>query len=1478
MSSKYILIPLLPHIFHLANPNSRVSIRAQQLIQDITSPNILSFNINLNLSLLILNFDEPINSTSFSFTSFTFQNTLNIIDGYSYISLTNGTVLSSDGIQITVLLNPGDVNSIKQLDSLFINLNSSFISHTNLAFFDLSGNAANPIFNNSALKASMYLSDTVRPILMCYSLDMNTGLVLLTFNEIVNLSSIHFPSLSFQRLMDTNGDISQSHSLSETSYLNQTENDIYVSFVISEPDLNTLKSRLIATSTLTTFLSINSLFISDMNYNYVFPLIDGGNVLSPCSFLPDISPPSLFSFSLDLNSSYIILTFTETTNLYSLRPSFFILSSSQINGVQFVFSISTMVINPINDIYATLGIALQDSNEIKRLTSLAISLNSTFLYYIENAFSDVFSNIALNRSQSEAIPAHRFISDQRAPIFEKWQFDLDSGSLQFFFDETIDTSTFKPSTIFLSDQSNLTLSSYVVIDIDGGSISANSATFSFNLSLPDLNEIKMLPNLCFTVEFCFIHLSNITDMNSNLLSPITLQSSEIAPDITNPKLNSFSLDMNSSILTLFFSETVNSTSFQFDGIILGDLNGIFEHRLNSGSSSQIYSPIQEVLLSDYDVNLIKENTHFGTSVFDTFLRIDSFLIRDMSGNYVDMIINSSRLQCADYIPDEIPPVILSTHLDMNTGTIQFIFSEPVIVYSFRPIEFVFQNDDTIRSTYRLTSGQTTTRNWTHIEFDISLFDLNNIKRDTMLASNLSNSYYTYGPQLVSDVNLNRIFPSSNYSFRFSNYTPDTTSPRLISFSIDLMKDYLLLSFNEPVIPMSLDPTELTIIHPLYHNNSYSLASSVLLNSTVSTEQIISLVESDRNQLKRMQILSPLTASNSVLLFHTQFFVNDTNNNRISSGPVPPIPILCLNIFSENCSQFFYSALNFTVDTNPPFLTKWDLNLTSEEIHLFFSDAILAESFNISNILLQNTANFTNTSSSLQFSFSTDTTVSSLENGPDITLRIGINDLNKLKSITNIGTCLSNDSYLSLAQGAITDLFDNVNTAVPNYSALMVTICFPDITPPYLTQFNLFFTGGKPPLFLQLIFSETINTSSLNPTQFTFGTQTNFSSDYNSVYTLTGGSFDIFNSDNINISVIDSDLSAIRDLNLFSLGIDRTKTFLAFTSALVNDMQNNNIIPISNTSALMITNLFADLKPPELMFFDLDLSLNTLSLFYTEQVLLDSFIPNFYTLHSSTIFDNGTNFQFTQSDSVSSFYLNRSAIIMNIIQDDFNQISNYTDLATSSQNTFISQIRGAVIDVAENEVLPILQPQPLQVRYFLPDTVIPKLLSFSFDLDMASLFLTFSETVDVRTINFTQFTLQNDQSYPSLIYPLSGGTTPSPNGPSVTIIITYLDLNNIKAIDQLADSNSNPLLNTFLAISPFTVKDMNMNFNEEIRSDTMGKQVNVFYPDVTRPELLSAILNLNDGSLTLIFSETIRESTLDLTRFTLQDNYTSIRYS
>ena len=723
--------------------------------------------------------------------------------------------------------------------------------------------------------------------------------------------------------------------------------------------------------------------------------------------------------------------------------------------------------------------------------------------------------------------------------------------------------------MILSNQSGFDFSS--ALTLTGGMISKNSELVSFNLSAPDLNRIKLISNLCVDVNSCYIQLNDntISDMNSNQLTPISLQLFSFTPDTTKPRLISFSLNLNFSILSLSFSETVNVSSFIISGIVIGDSSQLFQHRLSSSYPLGNNSPFQEIQLSSYDVNSIKENDNFATSRLNTFLSVEGYLIADMSGNLVEPALSTSRLVCLTFIPDFVPPTLISSHLNMDAGTLQLTFSEPVVASSFRPNEFVIRNNITF---YRLTGGYTDDINKTDVNFYLNDFDVNNIKSDLNLASNFNNSYYSYSSQLLTDMNLNGVHTvSNNYLNRFSNFTQDLTPPRLVSFSINLMLETIALTFDEPILPITLNPSQITLLDP-DSKISYSLTSSFLLNETISVMQLIQVTSTDINELKSLEIVSPLSLSSGVLIYLTEFFANDTNDNRITSGPIPPIPIICLNQFVEEClnvSSFFTLSLNITTDPFPPSLIRWNLNLTSGEIRLFFSETVVAESIDISKILFQDSSDILDSRISIPFSLTSNTT-SSFNNDPEIVLLIGIEDLNDLKAIPTLCTCLIDNCYLSIGYGATTDLFNHTNTVITLLSALNVSTCFPDLISPTLNQFSFYFIGSQSPLILQLLFSETVNSSSFDSTQITFGTQLNFSNDFSSVYSLTASGFtNSLYSDILNFSISDGDLSAIRDLNLFLLGIDTNKTFMALTMTTVKDMQNNFILPIFNSSSLMV---------------------------------------------------------------------------------------------------------------------------------------------------------------------------------------------------------------------------------------------------------------------------------------------------------------------
>jgi hypothetical protein len=62
----------------------------------------------------------------------------------------------------------------------------------------------------------------------------------------------------------------------------------------------------------------------------------------------------------------------------------------------------------------------------------------------------------------------------------------------------------------------------------------------------------------------------------------------------------------------------------------------------------------------------------------------------MLQNGVTQIANGYALRAAAYVPDRLPPFLLSWTLDMNSGAMSLTFNEPVSLPSFDPTAITLQ--------------------------------------------------------------------------------------------------------------------------------------------------------------------------------------------------------------------------------------------------------------------------------------------------------------------------------------------------------------------------------------------------------------------------------------------------------------------------------------------------------------------------------------------------------------------------------------------------------------------------------------------------------------------------------------------------------------------------------------------------------------------------------------------------------------------
>ena len=131
-----------------------------------------------------------------------------------------------------------DLNSIKGLPLLLSSINDSFITITPSLCRDIAGNEVVEIARSFSLIASNFIRDNVKPRLMNWGLDMDTGILDLSFSETVNFSSVIFSGIGLQSSFNS----SESSGIKLTGGLVLNMNhDVVISIEILNSDLNLMK-------------------------------------------------------------------------------------------------------------------------------------------------------------------------------------------------------------------------------------------------------------------------------------------------------------------------------------------------------------------------------------------------------------------------------------------------------------------------------------------------------------------------------------------------------------------------------------------------------------------------------------------------------------------------------------------------------------------------------------------------------------------------------------------------------------------------------------------------------------------------------------------------------------------------------------------------------------------------------------------------------------------------------------------------------------------------------------------------------------------------------------------------------------------------------------------------------------------------------------------------------------------------------------
>jgi hypothetical protein len=598
--------------------------------------------------------------------------------------------------------------------------------------------------------------------------------------------------------------------------------------------------------------------------------------------------------------------------------------------------------------------------------------------------------------------------------------------------------------------------------------------------------------------------------------------------------------------------------------------------------------------------LISENSDIFLSQSTTYFKISDDAISDASGNKVVGISIETALQ--------IGPAIMGWDIDLNTGIVVLFFSEPV-ASGFVPLGLSIQDEYTYNALTStsvtlttsevvatvalgdsLAAGEISTPDRT-FSFQLNSVDMNLLKSSGLAAAGGKTGHHSLFlaadagvatghavsdallPELPS-VELRR---SSAKSVR--KFVADTTPPTCLSFGLNLNTGTLSLLFDEPVNPLSLLPLLLTLLSSTNGTFVNLPADSVLSSSIVNYVQLeVALSSTATNQIKKMTHVGGILDR----LLLRSGAIADLLGNFIGNGGEDVSP-----------ARVTMDPLLYVPDTSPPSLVSWILDRTTWLLTLTFDEALAADSFSPSQVLLASHADsLASGYTSIRLS---NRTVINQDNAAGTGLIIGssniqldmqyfLTDALMVQKRTGLAVNTSN------AFVVVTDIRDLFGNHRPGPVVLQASKVVQDTGRPELVAFDYLLASAPSTYRLRLYFSEVMSIDDFNAGDFELVT----SRVATSPLSINMGS------GTVTSTVSDDVLEVLLTVsNEFAAAIETDGPFLAAPPTPLSKDMNGNLLQSINADS-------AALQPgPQILRFSLNVNTRELMI-VSENICIGEF--------------------------------------------------------------------------------------------------------------------------------------------------------------------------------------------------------------------------------------------------------------------------------
>ena len=405
----------------------------------------------------------------------------------------------------------------------------------------------NSIGASPDIRVSVFIPDTTPPSVAAFDVDMDSAMLVLEFNDVILVPTFNGSAITLQSTV-VSGE-SEIVTVDDSTFMSSSGRDISVQ--LSDELTNEIKRiRNLCSSSQNCYMTVTQFLISDPVDAPNNPIHDGSAIIVR-NFSPDVTPPSLLAWTLDMNAGIIELNFSETVDITMFLYDQLTLQDMSQNNMYSLTSSVFLVSTPAA--YVVIQLSERDLNEIKRLPFIGTSVNDSLLLIGDSAIADMNGNFI---SSSDGLPPASFIPDSTNPELVSFSLDIGLGILILTFSEIVVGASFNAFTISLVDGPVLQNISYTyTLTLAGGSSSIHdSIVIQFKLGLEDFFNINVTDDFATSVDNTYIAASSetITDTVGNFMHPITfanpLQASEICYFCSNVgKISTFTKTTGNNI-------------------------------------------------------------------------------------------------------------------------------------------------------------------------------------------------------------------------------------------------------------------------------------------------------------------------------------------------------------------------------------------------------------------------------------------------------------------------------------------------------------------------------------------------------------------------------------------------------------------------------------------------------------------------------------------------------------------------------------------------------------------------------------------------------------------------------------------------------------------------------------------------------------------------------------------------------------------